>query len=55
MSVSLQAAITAFEEERDVRCRAAVLASRQACLDAHEHERINDKSPLIARRAVTLV
>ncbi|MCJ1251677.1 hypothetical protein MMC30_008912 [Trapelia coarctata] len=49
---SMQAAIATFAEEMDVRCRTAVLASRQACLDAHEHERINDTSPLIARRAI---
>ena len=46
----LRAAVARFEDERDVRCRSAVLASRQACLDAHEHQRINDESPLILRK-----
>lgn len=33
------------------RTAPAVLKSRQACLDAHNYERINDDSPLIQRRA----
>lgn len=52
MSRSIEGAIIDFEEERDVRCRIAVQASRQACLDAHEHGRINENSPLIMQRAV---
>ncbi|KAJ5769012.1 hypothetical protein N7520_003571 [Penicillium odoratum] len=32
------------------RAAPAVLHSRQACLDAHDYERINDESPLIRRR-----
>lgn len=34
------------------RASPAVLKSRQACLDAHMYERINDDSPLIQKRAV---
>jgi hypothetical protein len=30
------------------------LASRQACLDAHQWSRINDKSPLLTRRSMNL-
>ncbi len=51
LSRSIQGAITEFEEERGSRCRIAVQTSRQACLDAHEHERINENSPLLMRRA----
>lgn len=49
---SPQKATTAYEQEMIKRTRPAVLTSRRACLDAHEHERINDKSPLVSRRAV---
>ena len=45
-------AVERFENERDERGCTAVLASWQACLDAHQHERINDQSPLIRREAV---
>lgn len=34
------------------RAATAVLKSRQACLDAHSYERINDDSPLIQKRAI---
>lgn len=36
------------------RTAPAVLKSRQACLDAHVYERINDDSPLIQRRAAAV-
>jgi hypothetical protein len=49
-----KAAIDAYEAEMCVRGRPAVLASRRACLDAHEQGRINEKSPLMARRAIKL-
>jgi hypothetical protein len=49
-----KAAIDAYEAEMCARGRPAVLASRRACLDAHEQGRINEKSPLMARRATKL-
>lgn len=40
----------AYEDEMIERTELAVLASRQACLDAHDFKRLNDKSPLVRRR-----
>jgi 2-polyprenyl-6-methoxyphenol hydroxylase-like FAD-dependent oxidoreductase len=40
----------AYENEMVERTEIAVLASRRACMDAHEWERLNDKSPLVRRR-----
>jgi 2-polyprenyl-6-methoxyphenol hydroxylase-like FAD-dependent oxidoreductase len=39
-----------YESEMIERTEVAVLASRRACLDAHEYARINEKSPLVKRR-----
>ena len=39
-----------YEAEMIDRTELAVLASRQACLDAHDWSRLNDKSPLVRRR-----
>lgn len=36
------------------RTRPAVMASRQACLDAHDWERISPSSPLLTRRQMFL-
>lgn len=47
-------AIDAYEADLCSRGRPAVLASRRACLDAHEQGRINEKSPLVARRTIKL-
>jgi hypothetical protein len=47
-------AIDSYEAELGARGRPAVLASRRACLDAHEQGRINERSPLISRRAIKL-
>ena len=47
-------AIDSYEAELGVRGRPAVLASRRACLDAHEQGRINESSPLMLRRAIKL-
>ena len=47
-------AIDAYEADLCSRGRPAVLASRRACLDAHMQEGINEKSPLMARRAIKL-
>lgn len=34
------------------RTRPAVLASRRACMDAHNYKKINPTSPLVSRRAM---
>ncbi|KAI9805760.1 MAG: hypothetical protein M1833_005253 [Piccolia ochrophora] len=51
-SPTVPSAIGAYESEMFGRSRLAVLASRQACLDAHEYARISEESPLISKRAV---
>lgn len=43
-------AVRSYEEEVVERTEIAVLASRQACLDAHDAKRINENGPLIRRR-----
>lgn len=50
----LRAALDAYEETMVKRTRLGVLASRRACLDAHEWGRINAESPLLTRRAMNL-
>lgn len=45
-------ACRAYTEGMVDRAAPAVLNSRQACLDAHTYERINDSSPLIMKRVV---
>ena len=45
-----KAAVEKYESEMIERTELAVLASRQACLDAHDHTRLNDRSPLVRRR-----
>jgi 2-polyprenyl-6-methoxyphenol hydroxylase-like FAD-dependent oxidoreductase len=49
---SLRAALDAYEDAVVGRSRPAVLASRRACLDAHEWSKINTESPLLTRRAM---
>ena len=46
----VKAAVERYEVEMVERAELAVLASRQACLDAHDWSRLNDKSPLVRRR-----
>lgn len=53
-AVDLRAALDRYEDRVVGRARPAVLASRQASLDAHQWARINDKSPLLSRRAMNL-
>ncbi|KAK4154914.1 hypothetical protein C8A00DRAFT_42383 [Chaetomidium leptoderma] len=53
-AVDLRAALDRYEDRVVGRSRPAVLASRQACLDAHQWSRINEKSPLLTRRAMDL-
>lgn len=43
-----------YTENMVERTAPAVLRSRQACLDAHVFERINDNSPLIQMRIAKL-
>lgn len=50
----LREAIDTYEGTVVARSRPAVLASRQACLDAHQWDSINEKSPLLSRRAMRL-
>lgn len=47
---ALQEAVEKYETEMIERTELAVLASRQACLDANDFKRVNDKSPLVRRR-----
>ena len=49
---AMKESIMAYESEMYIRSKPSVLASRQACLDAHQYERINESSPLIARRII---
>ncbi|KAH6612266.1 hypothetical protein B0J18DRAFT_77587 [Chaetomium sp. MPI-SDFR-AT-0129] len=51
---SLRAALDRYEDTVVARARPAVLASRQACIDAHQWARIRDASPLLSRRAMHL-
>ncbi|KAI9843366.1 MAG: hypothetical protein M1838_002655 [Thelocarpon superellum] len=51
-SKSLKDGIAAYEEEMIARTRPAVLASRRACLDAHDRTRLTPDSPLLSKRAV---
>ena len=53
-SSSLKDAIGAYEDEMITRTAPAVLASRHACLDAHDYQKITDQSPLISRRAMVI-
>ncbi|KFY39320.1 hypothetical protein V494_04029, partial [Pseudogymnoascus sp. VKM F-4513 (FW-928)] len=46
--------IDRYAAEMIPRARIAVLNSRRACLDAHDHERINETSPLVSRRVIVL-
>lgn len=54
-AVGLRAALDRYEDRVVARTRPAVLASRQACIDAHQWDRINEKSPLLSRRLMNLV
>ncbi|KAK1761502.1 hypothetical protein QBC47DRAFT_335950 [Echria macrotheca] len=51
---SLHTAIEKYAETVTARARPAVLASRQACLDAHDWPSISGESPLLSRRAMQL-
>ena len=51
---ALRAALDRYEDGVVARTRPAVLASRQACYDAHQWGRISPQSPLLSRRAMRL-
>lgn len=51
-NLDFESACHAYEKEMTDRTSLAVLASRRACLDAHEHGKINDHSLLISKRAI---
>jgi hypothetical protein len=51
---NLRTVLDIYEDEVITRARPGVLASRRACIDAHEWSKINEKSPLLSRRAMRL-
>lgn len=46
--------IDRYAAEMIPRARIAVLNSRRACMDAHDHKKICETSPLVARRVIVL-
>ena len=46
--------ISAYEKEMIARTAPAVLTARRAALDAHDYQKINEKSPLVSKRAIIL-
>ncbi|CAO2658299.1 Nn.00g060220.m01.CDS01 [Neocucurbitaria sp. VM-36] len=53
--LSQAAAIAWYEEEMRDRTSTAVLLSRQACLDAHDWDGLNENSAVLKRRAISSV
>ncbi|KAK0651178.1 hypothetical protein B0T16DRAFT_321096 [Cercophora newfieldiana] len=53
-AASLQRAVKDYQSAVCSRTRPAVLASRQACIDAHDWSRISRESPLLSRRVMKL-
>ena len=49
---SIREALDRYEDAVNTRAIPAVLASRQASLDANEYGKINDNSPLVTRRVL---
>lgn len=49
-SKEFKEALARYEAEAVQRGEVAVLASRQACLDAHDWKRLNDQSPIVNMR-----
>jgi hypothetical protein len=47
---ALRSSITAFEKDMFARAEPSVLNSRQACMDAHDFEKILNGSPLVSKR-----
>ncbi|KAK2592255.1 hypothetical protein QQS21_010042 [Conoideocrella luteorostrata] len=55
ISIQLRTALDAYENVVVNRARPGVLASRRACLDAHDWTRIGPQSPLLSRRQKDIV
>jgi 2-polyprenyl-6-methoxyphenol hydroxylase-like FAD-dependent oxidoreductase len=53
--IGQQEAMAVYEKEMRERTKVAVLLSRQACLDAHDWEGLNEDSAVLKRRAISLV
>lgn len=53
-SDAYEVAVAAYETEMLLRTRAAVLLSRQACLDAHDLKALTSDSPLVSKRVTVL-
>lgn len=51
---TLEGLMASYERDMVSRTHPAVLASRQACIDAHDYERINETSPLLSKRAIVV-
>ncbi|KAL2203494.1 FAD/NAD(P)-binding domain-containing protein [Sarocladium strictum] len=51
-TVTMKQAIDEYETELRERTRAAVLLSRQACLDAHDFAGLNENSAVLKKRAI---
>lgn len=50
----VRSALDRYEDRVVARARPAVMASRQACLDAHNWQRINTQSPLLSKRTMNV-
>jgi len=50
----LRSALDEYEDRVVARARPAVLASRRACLHAHDWGSINEHSPLLSKRQMML-
>jgi 2-polyprenyl-6-methoxyphenol hydroxylase-like FAD-dependent oxidoreductase len=50
--ISMKTAIDQYEHEMRERTSVAVLLSRQACLDAHDYNGLNENSAVLRRRAL---
>ena len=50
---SLQSAVAGYEREMRERTSRAVLLSRQACLDAHDWDGLNENSAVLKRRQIS--
>ncbi|GAB1195902.1 hypothetical protein APSETT444_005167 [Aspergillus pseudonomiae] len=49
---ALRSSVAAYEQDIFVRAETSVLNSRQACLDAHDFEKILNGSPLVSKRVL---
>lgn len=49
---ALRSSVAAYEQDIFTRAETSVLNSRQACLDAHDFEKILNGSPLVSKRVL---